>query len=414
MFNGPNSVEVIQVILRTFDDELYDITPIVTEIALFEGISNYFVEGEIAILDNSGILASYPLIGQERIEITIKRKNQDKFIRKEFFLTGPQNVAQVNVGTGGILMSMTSINAVINAQSIFSRSYSGLNTDLIAQIYKDFFEIDVTVQSIGGSSHNIVFPYMKPLQALDYIISKTSSVDNSPLFLYERLYDNDVILKSFSDMYKEDPIDVTSRISANTNAKGSSTIDAQNQKGLLSNVHIEQAYNAFYLLDNGFLSHKIEEIDYNNKKFTEIDFNYSEHSNVNSEDFITDQFKQGINTKSLAKINYKAPRSFETLQSISSKDSLSKSSYRTQETFRNNINIIAHGDHAEGLSVGETLYMKYPKFMPMLSTGDDSKDKINSGVFVVNEIIHKYSAANGGKYEVELMLSRDGINDDRY
>ena len=115
MFNGPNSVEVIQVILRTFDDELYDITPIVTEIALFEGISNYFVEGEIAILDNSGILASYPLIGQERIEITIKRKNQDKFIRKEFFLTGPQNVAQVNVGTGGILMSMTSINAVINA-----------------------------------------------------------------------------------------------------------------------------------------------------------------------------------------------------------------------------------------------------------------------------------------------------------
>jgi len=220
----PKKLKAIRVVVERYNQEIIDITSSITELSLYESIYAPFVYGELIVVDNSAMLSTFPFIGQEKVLIYWEREN--KTFTKVFRITDVFDVRQINDQTGGYGLSITSEQQVRNSISLFSKSYKGNSSEIIEKIYKEFLLTDIDVRTTGYLAHNIVFPFIKPLQAINMIQRATPAFDKTPMFVFETVYGEKPVLDSMKNMLDQDPV-LTLQMKNNTNA------DPQN--GLASN-----------------------------------------------------------------------------------------------------------------------------------------------------------------------------------
>lgn len=411
-----HQVELLQIKIRVMDGTVYDITQLVTEFVLYESIYEIAVSGEIAILDNSGIFATYPLVGQEEVQITLKLVGQDVFIDRVFALGGPKNIRLINENAGGATFSLKTPETIVNMQNMFSRSYSGLNTDIMSKIYFDFFEREVDIVTEGGTSHNIVLSYQKPFDAIKYLINETYAIDGTNMFLYDRLYDNKIEIKSYKDMYIETPqIDLTPRQNVNTGREGEATRTMLLTKGSLFNYVIRNSFDVFNTLDFGAYKHNIENIDLARKTFTQQTFDQQIHGSgddtkgIISGDYLSDEFKEAVSANTRYRRQISNSLQYETLSNVSSTDPIGKSNFMATRIKNSTVSIFGQGDYVNGINIGSTVFLDQKIFKP--EDGVYNKDYLNSGKFIVASLAHRYKLRDQA-YTIDIDMIRDGANDE--
>lgn len=425
----PKGLQTLEISLLTHDQKVLDITSNVPQFSLYEDIDSFFVHGEMSIVDNSGMLVNFPLIGQEFINIRMRRFGEDaQEIIRTFFVSGVSSVKRLNETSASIFVHLVSPYQLTDSQKVFSRSYQGLNTDIISKIFLENFSeygdgalIDEITMSEGGSSVNIVFPYMKPFQAIQLVLDTTVAGDGSPLYLFETLYEEGVQsrfqLMSWKEMMEAD-IDttigdngnITPRPSSNTSEDiGVASTNSTIWEKRLDSLSFKKGYDVYGQIIQGNLKHQIVYFDISKKTYKEQAYDYRVHAPTSCGDFVAPELYDNTTKNTRVRAQKTNDMAYKDLPLLNSIDPMQMSASGVYKRRRNLMVMEGSGPGMENLKVGKCVEVDYPIYRPKFTAVDDERDKYNSGKFLVSAVRHNY---NMTQYTVDVELIRDGINPD--
>lgn len=441
----PKYIQNFRILLEDFTKQTdpYDITPAVIELSIFESIFNSFLYGEIIVVDSTAMLSTFPLIGEEKIIISWERDNgSGEIITKEFYAIGIFNAAQSNSNTGSYGITITSEKQLKNSTSLFSKFYKGSGDEIIEKIYKEFLNENIEVEIPSLTSHSVVFPYMKPLQACDMIRKNILAEDGTPFFLYEKFYSdpgkNPTILTSLKKMFDKP---VIRSISQSLNVKGKTTHEKLFQRGQIYNIRITKAYDTLSQISAGAFASTIMTVDVSDRRIENKSFSFRLHAPPISNPVVSNfqsiepnqynvtrgskkEIHQMYETKNtivfkniFSFANDESDRNAENithpnLNSLNPLDKAIIDSYLARIRYTTSVFIemdsISYEKTLEGrgFGVGETVDLFFPKFSPKLNESDEGIDLVNSGKYVISTLRHYITKK---EYKMSLELIRDGM-----
>jgi hypothetical protein len=409
-------IEDFKVYLISHAGTSYDITTNVSNFVCFESLFEKALSANMTIADNRAMVSTIPVIGQEVIAVTYVYKDTE--VDLVFRVNRIEDIKQVNDNGGVYVLRLVSDKVYKSAVNLFSRSYRGKNTEIIAKIHEDFLESPVEVLSNGGTSHRIAYPYTKPYAAIDAILSTTYAEDKTPLFLYETLNNNSVKLQSYGDMIssEENPVVLINANMINTDPDGQVRRDLPSQNKNVFDQVIKRGYQTFDNVRKGAFAAFVTSIDISGKVYSEERFDYKEHApnlSPNLKDYIGDSFT----------INEESPNAlFNSRQIYFQKDSLAYESsdvgnlYQVDDLSRAammsyrarmaNQFVALAADSNPDLQVGKMVELNFRRMKPNLDSEEDI-DLVNSGQYLCTGIKHQIRQ---GKYSVIIEAQRFGIN----
>lgn len=418
----PKSFSEFRVRITSYNGNVADITEQVLEISIYETIYRAFIYGEVIIVDNEAMISSFPFIGQEKMRIEWKR--DDKKVVKDFFVTDIFDVSRASENTSVYGVSITSEKQVLNAVNLFSRAYTGRGDEIIKGIYDEYLNDGLEVLIRGKTSHNVVFPYMKPMQAIDMVRQNVLAEDDSPMYIFETLYQERPRLDSFRQMMGSDPIiDLNPSTPAKkTTGTPDSSRDSLTNRGEIYEDKINTAYELLENLSNGSYSSFSTVIDPSQKIGARTDFDFIRHAPPVSNNHVSDFFTidgQRLNrlyqTRNII-IPQNALAFDNTLPNLNGVDELDKSILNAYENRSVLTSIKIHMDSVhitesdEIFSVGRAVTYNRPK--TTVKTEDDKNrditDKVNSGKYIISAIHHRLARE---EYTMAVELIRDGIGE---
>jgi len=418
----PNGVRAFGVEIQTYDGQLFDITGTITEMSLYESIYFPYIHGELTLIDNSDMLSDFPFVGQERLRL--KWERDEKKTTREFLITKVANISRNRDGFGVYDLTITSEMQVRNATSLFSRSYRGRGDEIISGIYSDYLNTELNVASEAKTSHNVVFPYMKPLQAADMIRKNVLAEDNTPLFVYESLYPNEVRLESLGEMFSRDPIvELKPKKPSNKDPDGEASRQKLDERGTVYDMSITRAYNTYDQINKGAYGSYVTIADPSIREYRKAEFNFKKEAPTISGEWVTKDFTVGgipvneiYDTKSyyLHRNRYAFNTDFPNLSSIEDLDLSILNSYVHRhattmlKVYIDSLAYISNDGEPEPFGVGKAVEYIIPKFSPALSPEDQQNDKVNSGKYIVASLRHYIQ---NGEYTMSAELIRDGIGE---
>lgn len=417
----PKKLKGFKVFIERYNKSLVDITTNVNEISIYESIFSPFMYGELIIVDNSAMLSRFPFIGQEKALIYWER--EDEKVSKIFSITDVFDIRQVNETTGMYGLSITSEKQMRNAMSLFSKSYKGNSAEIIQKIYKEFLLEDLELKVQGYLSHNIVFPYIKPFQAINMIQKATPADDKTPMFVYDTMYGDGPVLNSMKNMLKQDPvltIDPKNVVSLNPKAP---LTNIENFKNQAYEVAINRAYNTLDQLGSGAYACQTLSVDITERTYTVTDFDFTKHApTITEKDWISTFFTfdsvpnsdnpnnvlvNGIRS-TRAPLQYRNARAYEDFPNLNTIDENLVAGMRSYAKRLLSTSINVHMNSVTDLEAGKTVDLKWYRFSPKLNN-EDPADKINSGKYLIASLRHYIV---NGEYTMSLELVRDGIGKD--
>jgi len=418
----PKSFSEFRVRLTSYNGNVTDISEQILEISIYETIYRAFIYGEVFIVDNEAMISSFPFIGQEKMRIEWKR--DDEKLVKDFFVTDIFDVSRVNENSTLYGVSITSEKQVLNAVNLFSRSYSGRGEKIIKDIYDEYLNDDLEVLINAKTSHNVVFPYMKPMQAIDMVRQNVLAEDDSPMYVFETLYQERPRLDSFRQMMENEPIielSPSTPVKKNTGT-GDSSRDSLTNRGEIYEDKINTAYDLLENLSNGSYSSFSTVIDPSQKIGARTDFDFVRHAPPVSNNHVSDFFT--INDQRMNRLyqtrNIIIPQNAyafdNTLPNLNGVDELDKSILNAYENRSVLTSVKVHMDSVhitendDIFSVGQAVTYNRPKTTVKTDPDKnrDTNDKVNSGTYIVSAIHHRLSRE---EYTMSVELIRDGIGE---
>lgn len=409
-------IQDFQCSIVSHSNSVYDVTQNVSNFQIFESIFEHSLTGQVTIVDNSAMLSTIPILGQEVVALYYKYKDTE--VQLGFRVSKIEDIKQVNDNTGVYVLKLISDKRYRSAVNLFSRSYRGKSTEIVAKIHEDFLNESVNVISQGGTSHRIVYPYTKPYAAIDLILENAFGEDKTPLFLYETVNNNEVKLQSYGDMLtREDNTVVLKNVNMiNTDATGQAQRNLPLQNQNVFEQVIKRGYKTFDNVKRGALAAFVTSLDISGKVYSEERFDYKEHAPNLSPDLldpISDSFKiteESPNTLFNSRQYYFQKDSLayesEDVGNIYQVDDLSKAAMLSYK-FRMDSQFVAiAADSNKDLEVGKMIELNFRRMKPNLDTEEDI-DLVNSGEYLCTGIRHQIRA---GKYSIVVEAQRFGIN----
>lgn len=177
-----------------------DISLNVSEISLFEAINQPYVSGQIMIADSSNISNHVNFMGQEYIDIEMFDTANTQFIKKRFVITGLQRQAKANDHSSVLVLSFIEEHVIASEITRISKTFEGKPEVVAATILSEINKsarFDTSFQD----AIRYVAPYThKPLDMARLMVSKASSINGAPFFLYSSLYEENLIIESLETM----------------------------------------------------------------------------------------------------------------------------------------------------------------------------------------------------------------------
>lgn len=414
---SPNGIEDINIVVRTFDGGEIDITENVISFSIFESVFSPFLFGKIQILDNSAMLSTLPFIGQEQIVFQWERNEET--IEKVFQSTGVENVVPQNNYRAVYDIGITTEAQFKNASSLFSKSYTLSADQIVNTIYSEFINENLLIDVNGDTTYNVVFPYMKPFQAINTVLKSCLADDQTPMFLFDRFYEDSsqsVILTSYAKMFEQDTIvDLFPLKVINNIAEKDQPIEAHQVYA----YNIMKAFKTLDQISDGSYSAIQRTFDISNKKgAVDENFYFKDLAPNPGKEWIKDPFQfdkfvsRRVNTlqDSLAFEN-----NLPNLYDIDTNNSLILKSFMNRFSsivIDASINPIAYTiENGVAFTVGKTVDFTVPTFMPVSNSlkYDNLKNKLLSGKYLITSIRHQMS---GREYTMSIELSRDYLGEE--
>ena len=415
----PKKYRDLKVDIITRADEI-EITGLVFEISLYEAIDSPFIHGQLKFADNSGLVSALPIIGQEDVRIKFTRRGHT--VDRTFACTGVTGIKKVSGDSAGVVLTLTSKKHLTNAVSTFSKSYSGLASDIIDKIHFNNFGEHIDIKSNSGSAHNIVFPFTKPYAAINTVMGKTFGEDGTPYFLFENLFGDKPILQSLKSMVDATPVTKLKELSqtkaTNKDVNGQSTRYVGDSLGVLYDYEIDKNSDSLNMLSGGALINNTIRLNISNNEYSENSFKHALHAKTIAD---LDPYKfytvDGENLASSAlkpslSVEMYNPVAFESdgVTELSTQAGTLSLTMAQSHLSRMNdmISISAYTDSdPENYKVGLCVNLIVTPNRPALDGDGVAIDTLFSGTYLIARLRHYIKDDN---YTMSMELIRDGLS----
>lgn len=273
--------------LVTTSGFVMDLSKITINIKIKESIFDNTLHGELDLIETTDLITHGPIIGQERLYLSLGTPLSDSRVDKEAlieYIDVPLIVySAVSVQTGqnnavsGIKLLFVSDNAFRNMRTRLSQSFKGTTSDIVSDILQKNLKVKSPIQ-IEPTADNIhyISPNVRPYVVIDSLSKRAlNSKNNCNHLFYETT--KGLRFKSVDNMFSR-PIDFIYEEGSGERLTFESYVD---QKGLYQ--HIE-SYNIYDFRDmmsafkHGYFASKLMLHDLYNKKVTERSLSFSDVS----------------------------------------------------------------------------------------------------------------------------------------
>jgi len=401
-------------LISGISQQIWDISGNASRLDIYESLYSPVLSAELTIMDDSNLISEIPILGQEIVQIYWQYR--DKEIYKDFHVSEILDAKQLGENYGAYRIKLVTHKQYLNSINLFSRSYSGRNTEIISNIHQDYLVQPVEVLSEGGSSHNVVFPYLKPYEAINNILYTTFAADRTPLFLYETVNSEEVKLQSFGDMMSaENALIYRNQNTTHSNELGQGIRDLPSVGPTVSDQVLKNAYPTFRNISDGYFASDTTTIDISGKTIREQAYNYRDNLtefNENHNQYFSDQYKldeqtfdQMNRSNNLVYINNSQAFN-SSVGNLYQLDSIQRATSRAYLNTMDNSVVLFNADPNTDLEVGLLADLHFKRMKPNLDSNNDY-DNINSGVYLITAIKH---TLKDKKYTLTCEAMRSGIN----
>jgi hypothetical protein len=160
------------------------------ELSIFEDLYNESISGQVLVKDSKNMIGSLDLHGNEHLYIIFDKPSLDEPIEKFFRVYKVSNRIVKSRTSTAYAINFTTEDQLISNQYKLSKSCRQSADAEIINILKNNINVNPNKiisrnfePSFGAT--NLVIPYMRPFQAIQFITSRTVNRNGSHFFFYE-------------------------------------------------------------------------------------------------------------------------------------------------------------------------------------------------------------------------------------
>lgn len=236
-----------------------DITTSIATFEIYENIEKPYLTGNVIMRDDMRFYDGVKINGTEKCEITLSQPSLDAVpTTLEFTISYVKGTIKVSDQVEMLDLRIIETTAFNNMLNQFSRTYQGSPETIIKNICKDNIGQEVSLPEIKSAQTaiKVCVPYMNAYQACNWILSRMSTPEGLPYFLFKTIKDKPLQLKSFQEMAVTDTWNklpytfATSNMTTSTGNLSSEQIFNVENYGQIANEGI------FDLVQNGSIGSK--------------------------------------------------------------------------------------------------------------------------------------------------------------
>jgi hypothetical protein len=407
-----NAYKFGSIILKNYRGETIDIKKVVSDFAVTESIYSLFDIYELTIGDGTGLMELYGLTCNEKIEVTIFKK--DKSDKEEKMITKKLVVIEITDYNKGEEMTQTfklrclTESAFAAATKRLSRSVSGSIDQILKTLTREVIKDPVNfVSSQSLGNFKIVIPNLTYTETFALLTKSNVLEDGSTAHLYETLW-HDFIYRSYSDMVNSKPKKKYKYTSNNKEEVGSDKhFDEQITR--VKNISSSFDVSLYSAMKDGVYHSKVNRVDPSSKTYEVIEFNLfkSQTPHISKHPYLKEGSYEVDTPRTITHIvNSNAYGDETNIRTVDSSLYAKKvSTFSKQFGLTHTIEI----DGVTEFCVGDTIEIQIP---PSHGVGvsRNKEDTLLSGKFLVTNIRHAFTSS--GRYTMSVDIKKDTIDFD--
>jgi hypothetical protein len=393
----PDNVSIDTLSLTSPSGRVQVIGPQALAIRIQEDILSPYVTAEVDLMDGINLLQTFPIIGEETLDIEFVFDHVDARVKYKFAVYAVSNLKtnQRNNATFYTLKCISS-EVIQNAATLIEKSYKAPYSDIIDNIVKQYLKSSKPVfkdPTLGVQE--VTVPNTKPLQAIDMLRLRSTSVKFpfSPMLFFETkngFYFKDLV-SLFEDQKKKYP---RQDITFDYGNVGLSDATNNDKGSVLFNFIAPERADIFQQLNDGAFNNKLYTFDLMTKKVT------------------TNEYSLADKMKTFEYFNKSAPHTTAFVQKYSNKPS--RTYFVPVDSSRPNFHVDRFGDkrsyanlifqqfsHAQliglagkrVLSAGDAIYVNFSA--ENNTNGQPELDKGKSGYYMIKKVVHEIQISKG-------------------
>lgn len=206
--NSPFSIISATLIVSSISEEnlSVEVKNNIIELRFYQNLFKSYVDAKLVLLDDFGLRNSLSIQGTERLVITIGSSETDPLFKKTFFLSKIIDTSRSNERSEILSLELIEEHVYVNSVKQISRSFTSTLEEMAENICRSELKKDIIKGLFSGSAQGIrkvLIPYLNPLQAINWVINRSTTKTGSPIFLSGDLYSDELYLSDLDNLLNE-------------------------------------------------------------------------------------------------------------------------------------------------------------------------------------------------------------------
>ena len=409
-FAGDVDIEKVQIV--TSSGFYQDVLNQILTIQIFEDMFSPFISGSLILRDSLDLVNTFPLVGEEFIDLKINTPSMKKnSIQGRFYIYKLSDREIIGDRTVVYKLSFISIEALTDLNKKVSRTFSGkisdIAYDLISSKTNGLESEKKTL--IEGTNNSVKYTsnFWSPVKNLNYIAEQATNATRVPSYLFYENRDgfNFVSLDSLYGVNNFQEF-VYDKYTRDDRPQGGSIRNIEEDFKRITSYSIPTTFDYFERIRSGMYASKMVSYDLTTKRYLSKNYNFFEkfesqkHLNPYPLSSLKGTFKNDAYSINVPKYygNFNGYTDVTNSRTIQQRVSL-----MTQST-ANKIQITVPG--RVDYTVGRRVNLRLDKMQPVSSSDRDTLDRIYSGNYIISAINHYINAE---AHECHMELIKDSL-----
>jgi hypothetical protein len=371
-------------------------------LSIFEDIEQPTLYCELTMLDSVNLVQDFPIIGEESLELSYHTPGRDTPTRLTFSIYGIEGQS-ASLTSKGSIYTLKGVSPIhfYNASTTISKSYKTVISDMVAEILKDAGDksgiaIRVNIEPTKGLVP-ITIPRLSPFSAIDFLRQRSVSAENPSGGAYVFFMNQyGMHFKSIENLLKEGKKEVaTKKFTYSPDTKSDKERTAYSFRNIINFTHLSK-FDTIDKLQSGHVNTEVQHFDIFTKESGSTNAKLSEKMNT----FVSADGKGRISSSPeyIQKYDNSVRSKFFIPKDSSRGDDYLDASLGVKNSYaallnQNTVRVLVPGDSY--LSVGDVIDLSLPETSG--TTERKTKDRMNSGNYIVVKLRHTITMEEGGK-----------------
>ncbi len=401
-----------------------DISFLFTEIDIFEDIFSPSLFGSILLVEGFDLSSSFPILGEEILELEFHTPTFTTSIKKLFAVTAITDKTLNDNKKQVYLLNFVSIEAIVDLNTKVYRAYSGTPSSSASQVFSSYFPTSTLYVEDSANSLKIVAPKVSPFTLINMFASKAIDKSNfgAPTFLfYEDNQAHNFV--SLTSLYKQGPLTtlkwaqgllrekpVEGEPNRDKTPDGRSVRDINEDYMNAKSIEITTLLNTIDRTMSGAFGHQVIAVDPMRKSYSKLTYSYTDDFNsvTHLNPYPTNSTNLVHSDLALTETCTLSPAAHDQFQQDRDGYILTKRPSLLAQTEFIKLNLVIHG--RTDMKVGQVINFEMGKFQTSDESDQSKSSKLDpyySGNYLITAIQHRLTLT---RHEAIIQLVKESFN----